>query len=123
MSTDEPNTEQFDLTSFLLNNSHIIDRAQRYCSNLLFKEALAIRRQKPELNHGTRASRELSGLFSHIRIRLYLQTFCCGYKSLRVCTYPDLLRFRLSTYIRIRSEFDTIMLELLIEHALMKKLR
>ena len=122
ISTDEPNTEQFDLTSFLLNNSHIIDRAQHW-SNLLFKEALTIRRQKPELNHGTRASRELSGLFSHIRIRLYLQTFCCGYKSLRVYTYPDLLRFRLSTCIRIRSEFDTKMLELLIEHALMKKLK
>ena len=28
LCTDEPNTEQFDLISFLLNNSHIIDRAQ-----------------------------------------------------------------------------------------------
>jgi hypothetical protein len=33
------------------------------CSNLLFKQALAIHRQKPELNHGTKASRELSVFF------------------------------------------------------------
>ena len=59
LNTDEPNTEQFDMTSFLLNNSYIIDRAQHW-SNLLFKEALAIRRQKPELNHGTKAFRELA---------------------------------------------------------------
>ena len=58
LRTDEPNAEQFDLTSFLPNNSYIIDRAQHW-SNLLLKEALAIRRQKPELNHGTKASREL----------------------------------------------------------------
>ena len=59
---DEHNTEQYDFTSFLLNNSYIIDRAQHW-SNLLFKEALAIRRQKPELNHGIKASRELSQVF------------------------------------------------------------
>ena len=61
LSTDEPNTEQFDLTYFLRNDSHIIDRAQHW-TNLLFREALAIRRQKPELNHnhGSKASRELS---------------------------------------------------------------
>ncbi len=38
LNTDEHNTEQFDMTSFLLPSS-----------NLLFKEALAIRQQKPEL--------------------------------------------------------------------------
>ena len=62
-------------------------------------------------------------LSTRIRIRLYPQTFCCGYKTLRVHTYPDLLRFRPSTCIRIRSEFDTRMFESLIEHALMNKLR
>ena len=47
-----------------------------------------------------------------------------------VYTYPDsfvsaddLLRFRPSTCIQIRSEFDTRMFESLIEHALMNKLR
>ena len=69
LSTDEPNTEQFDLTSFLLNNSHVIDRAQHW-SNLLFKEALAIRRKKPELNHGTKASRELSVFYKYIKLRM-----------------------------------------------------
>ena len=36
---------------------------------------------------------------TRIRIRLYPQTFCCGFKSLRVHTYPDSLRFRPSTRI------------------------
>ena len=62
LNIDEPNTDQFNLTAFLLNNCNIIDRAKRW-SNLLFKEALAIHRQKPELNHGTKASRELSVFF------------------------------------------------------------
>ena len=56
LNIDEPNTDQFNLTAFLLNNCNIIDRAKHW-SNLLFKEALAIHRQKPELNHGTKASR------------------------------------------------------------------
>jgi hypothetical protein len=62
LNIDEPNTDQFNLTAFLLNNCNIIDRAKHW-SNLLFKEALAIHRQKPELNHGTKASRELSVFF------------------------------------------------------------
>jgi hypothetical protein len=61
LNIDEPNTDQFDLTAFLLNNCDI-DRAKHW-SNLLFKEALAIHRQKPELNHCTKASRELSVFF------------------------------------------------------------
>ena len=36
---------------------------------------------------------------TRIRIRLYPQTFCCGFKSLRVHTYLDSLRFRPSTRI------------------------
>ena len=37
---------------------------------------------------------------TRIRIRLYPQTFCCGFKTLRVHTYPHSLRFRASTRIR-----------------------
>ncbi len=54
-------------------------------------------------------------LSTRIRIRLYPQTFCCGFKSLRVHTYPDSLRFRASTRIR---ENDTNTPDLLTEHAL-----
>ena len=41
LNTDEYDNEQFDMTSFLLNNSCIVDRAQHWL-NLLFNEALAI---------------------------------------------------------------------------------
>ena len=54
-------------------------------------------------------------LSTRIRIRLYPQTFCCGFKSLRVHTYADSLRFRASTRIR---ENDTNTLDLPTEHAL-----
>ena len=43
---------------FILNNSKIIDRSPEHWSLLLFKESLAIRRFEPELNHGTKASKE-----------------------------------------------------------------
>ena len=46
------------LPEFIFNNSKIIDRSDHW-SLLLFKEALAIRRFKPELNHGTKASKDL----------------------------------------------------------------
>ena len=60
LNIDEFDTkEQFDLTLFLLHNSIILDKAKHW-SVLLFKEALAIHRQKPELNHGIKASRELA---------------------------------------------------------------
>ena len=65
----------------------------------------------------------VQALSTRIRIRLYPQTFYCGFKTLRVHSYPDLFRFRSSTRIRIRSEFNTRMFESLIEHALMNKLR
>ena len=56
---DESDTnERFDLTLFLLHNSTILDK-EKHWSVLLFKEALAIHRQKPELNHGIKESREL----------------------------------------------------------------
>ena len=43
---------------FIFNSSKIIDRSDHW-SLLLFKEALAIRRFKPELNHGTKTSKDL----------------------------------------------------------------
>ena len=46
------------LPEFIFNNSKIIDRSDHW-SLLLFKEALAIRRFKPELNHGTKAFKDL----------------------------------------------------------------
>ena len=60
LNTDEsqPNIV-VHLTNFLLNNTVIIDKAKHW-STLLFKESFAIRRQNPELNHGTKASIELS---------------------------------------------------------------
>ena len=57
----------------------------------------------------------IKALFTRIRIRLYPQTFCYGFKSLRVHTYADSLRFRASTRIH---ENDTNTPELLTEHAL-----
>ena len=60
LNIDESDTnEQFDLTLILLHNSIILDKAKHW-SVLLFKEPLAIHRQKPELNHGIKASRELA---------------------------------------------------------------
>jgi hypothetical protein len=56
---DSDTNERFDPTLFLLHNSTILDKAKLHWSVLLFKEALAIHRQKPELYHGIRASREL----------------------------------------------------------------
>ncbi len=46
------------LPEFLFNNCKIIDRTDHW-SLLLFKESLAIRRLKPNLNHGIKASKEL----------------------------------------------------------------
>ncbi len=54
-------------------------------------------------------------LSTRIRIRLYPQTFCCGFKSLHVHTYADSLRFQASTRIR---ENNTNTPDLLTEHAL-----
>jgi hypothetical protein len=42
----------------ILNNTVIIDKSMNW-SLLLYKEALHIHRQHPELNHGTKASKEL----------------------------------------------------------------
>ena len=60
LNTDEsqPNIV-VHLTNFLLNNTVIIDKVKHW-STLLFKESFTIRRQNPELNHGTKASIQLS---------------------------------------------------------------
>ena len=45
-------------SDFLFNNCKIIDKTDHW-SLLLYKESPAIRRMKPDLNHGTKASKEL----------------------------------------------------------------
>ena len=50
--------EATNLQQLTLNNCHIIDKAKQW-SLLLFKEALCIHQQKPLLNHGTNATKEL----------------------------------------------------------------
>ena len=50
---------------------------------------------------------------TRIRTRLYPQTFCCGFKTLRLYTYSGSLRFRASTRIR---ENGISTLDLLTEH-------
>ena len=52
------NLEMLTLQSLILNNCIIIDKS-RHWSLLLYKESLHIQRQKPELNHGCKASKEL----------------------------------------------------------------
>ena len=61
LSPDEQNSDETletNLCDSAFNNFVIIDKAGHW-SVLLYKEALAIRRQKPLLNHGTKATREL----------------------------------------------------------------
>ncbi|CAB3993524.1 Hypothetical predicted protein [Paramuricea clavata] len=69
---DSDTNELFDGTLFLLHNSIILDKANNW-SVLLFKEALAIHRQKPEVNNIIKASREL--LVFYQRADIKLQTF------------------------------------------------
>ena len=45
-------------TQLIFNNCKVIDKSNHW-SLLLFKESLAIRRRKPILNHGAKASKEL----------------------------------------------------------------
>ena len=58
---DEQNSDQTletNLCDLAFYNFVIIDKADHW-SPLLYKETLAIRRHKPRLNHGTKATREL----------------------------------------------------------------
>ena len=58
LSPDLSNTICTDKTQLISNNCKRIDKSDHW-SLLLFKESLAIRRRKPELNHGAKASKEL----------------------------------------------------------------
>jgi hypothetical protein len=57
-STNTINTINTNLTKLIFRNWKIIDRSDHW-SLLLFKESLAIRRWKHDLNHGAKASKEL----------------------------------------------------------------
>ena len=52
------NLDDFTSESIIFNNCKILDKS-RHWSLLLFKESLYIHRQRPELNHGCKASKEL----------------------------------------------------------------
>ena len=54
LNSSEPPTD----SDFVLANTSIVDQS-RHWSDLLLKEALAIRRQRPILNHGLKATKEL----------------------------------------------------------------
>jgi hypothetical protein len=69
---DSDTNEWFELTLFLLHNSIILDKAKHW-SVLLFKEALAIHRQKPELNQSVLRTTAL------LLIDIKLQTIHCIY--------------------------------------------
>ncbi len=58
LSPDSTNPINTNLTELIFRNCKIIDRSDHW-SLLLFKESLAIRRRKPDLNHGAKASKEL----------------------------------------------------------------
>ena len=55
---DESHLAVSELYEFILSSTKIIDSASHW-TLLLFKEALLIRRNKPTLNHGIKASKEL----------------------------------------------------------------
>jgi hypothetical protein len=58
LSPDSNNTINTHLIELTFRNCKIIDRSDQW-SLLLLKESLAIRRRKPDLNHGAKASKEL----------------------------------------------------------------
>ena len=58
LAPDSSNTIDTNLTQLIFDNCKIIDKSDHW-SLLLYKESLAIHRRKPELNHGTKASKEL----------------------------------------------------------------
>ena len=58
ISPDSNNTINTHLIELIFRNCKIIDRSDQW-SLLLLKESLAMRRRKPDLNHGAKASKEL----------------------------------------------------------------
>ena len=58
LSPDSNDTINTDMAQLIFNNCKIIDKSDHW-SLLLYKESLAIRRRKPSLIHGAKASKEL----------------------------------------------------------------
>ena len=58
LSPDSNDTINTNMTQLIFNNCKIIDKSDHW-SLLLYKKSLAIRRRKPSLNHGAKASKEL----------------------------------------------------------------
>ena len=58
LTRDSSNTIDTYLTQLIFDNCKIIDKSDHW-SLLLYKESFAINRRKPELNHGTKESKEL----------------------------------------------------------------
>ena len=58
LTPDSTETINTNTTQLIFENCKIIDRSDHW-SLLLYKESLAIRRRKPELNNGAKASKEL----------------------------------------------------------------
>ena len=58
LTPDCCNTIDTNLTQLIFDNCKIIDKSDHW-SLLMYKESLAIDKGKPELNHGTKASKEL----------------------------------------------------------------
>ena len=58
LTPDSSNTTNINLTQLIFDNCKIIDKSDHW-SLLLYEESLAKHRRKAELNHGTKASKEL----------------------------------------------------------------
>ena len=56
---DEVNNINCSITDLIFTNTKIIDKSNHW-SLILFQESIAINRMKPTLNHGTKASKDLS---------------------------------------------------------------
>ena len=74
-STNPINT---NLTELIFRSCKIIDRSDHW-SLLLFKESLDIRRRKPDLNHGARASKDFIDISFIDHISLTLSSAFLGF--------------------------------------------
>ena len=50
---------KYSVTDLIFTNTKIIDKSNHW-SLILYQESIAINRMKPSLNHGTKASKDLS---------------------------------------------------------------
>jgi hypothetical protein len=85
-STNPINT---NVTELIFRNCKIIDTSDHW-SLLLFKESLAIRRRKPELNHGAKPSKELLIFHWHYAPPFLASNSC-------ICNFTLLLILRMTT--------------------------